>query len=100
MEEEFVFPRMIYVSHGIGIDHKGRVLVVTYNRQPEIQGALSVRLKDHTILDLEIFDRDGIFLGSLPVPVTFHKMRVSGDRLLLIDESQEVCLYEYKIVEK
>ena len=99
-EREYPDPQMTIVSLGIGVDNKERIWVVTFNKQPESIGSASSTVEDYTRMDLEIFDRDGILLGRLPVPVPFYNMCVSGDRLLLLDPYQNVCVNEYKIVEK
>ena len=82
------------VSNGIGIDHKNRIWVQTYYEQ---------RVKENKRVDLfefEIFDNDGVLLCKLPPPQNFNIMRIFQDRLYLIDRKEEMCVYEYKIVDK
>jgi len=92
-------PEMTFVSSRIGVDHKHRMWVVTINKQP-------VRKKDGSyervpnMTALEIFDKDGLFLGELSFPERGGFMRLIGDRIYLIDTREEMCIYEYRIVEK
>jgi len=51
-------------------------------------------------LEFEIFDNGGVLIGKLPIPQNFNHMRIFNDRLYLIDRNEEMCVYEYKIVEK
>jgi len=117
---ELAIPQLSAVSAGIGVDHKGRIWTVTYKKQPV--GVVSVTFKsgEKTILEqkpekksapakdeqptemyqFEIFDNNGVLLGKHPAPVQFGYMRIFGDRLYLIDPTEELCVYEYKIVEK
>jgi len=50
--------------------------------------------------ELQIFSTDGVWLGSLPLPKFFNHIRIFGDRLFLLDANVEMCMYEYKIVDK
>jgi hypothetical protein len=49
---------------------------------------------------LEIFDPDGVLLGEIPLAHFADVIRISGDRLFLIDRERGVTVYEYRIVEK
>ena len=84
----------IKVSGSIGIDHQNRIWVQTYKKQME-EGE-----KPFDYLEFEIYDNDGILLGKLPIPQNFHLMRIFQDRLYLLERVEEMCVYEYKIVEK
>jgi len=48
----------------------------------------------------DVFDPEGIYLGSLPVEKYFDSMHIYDDRLFLVDTVNEMCVFEYKIVEK
>ena len=101
-KETYQFPEPIltFVSVDIKVDNKGRIWVTTFDKQPESQGTRGATLRDHKKLKFEIFDKDGILLGKVPVPIEFYKKRIYGDTLYLIDPYFEACIYEYKIKEK
>jgi len=82
------------LTAGIGIDHKNRIWVKTYKKLKE-EGD-----NPTDYFELEIFDNDGILLGNLPIPQNFNYMRIFQDLVYLIDRDEEMCVYEYKIVEK
>jgi len=95
--------RISYVSEGLGVDHKGRIWTITWRRQGEEDDR--EKYPDPYVLAAElfrfdIFDPEGIFLGSLPVEKYFGSMHIYDDRLFLVDAYNEMCVYEYKIVEK
>lgn len=82
------------VSLMIDVDYKNRIWVQTYKKLKEEDD------KPVDYFEFEIFDNDGILLGKLPIPQNFEIMRILKDRLYLIDSKEEMCVYEYKIVEK
>ncbi|MFX0139535.1 MAG: SBBP repeat-containing protein [Candidatus Hodarchaeota archaeon] len=93
-------PILTFVSVDIRVDNKGRIWVTTFDKQPESQGTRGATLRDHKKLKFELFDKDGVLLGKVPVPIEFYKKRIYGDTLYLIDPYFEACIYEYKIIEK
>ena len=92
-------PIMTYISNDIRIDGKERIWVTTYDKQPESQGSRGATLKNRKWLKFEIYDKDGVLLGEIPAPIEFHKKRIYGNTLFLIDPYFEACIYEYKIVD-
>ena len=115
-------PEMNVCSKGVAVDGRGRVWVVTPNRQlkkeEEVQtsmmsvggaggiGNVSVKTTGNTDLrttdafKLEIFDGEGVLLGEIPLTHFADVIRVAGDRLFLIDRERGVTVYQYRIVEK
>jgi len=89
--------KMTRVSGYIGVDYKDRIWIITYLKQPE---SLDEAFFTTYLGEFEIFDRSGILLGKLPVPARFSKIRITGDRLYGIETVDEVCVYEYKIVDE
>ncbi|KPK95926.1 hypothetical protein AMJ80_02865 [bacterium SM23_31] len=90
-------PDMMRVSEGIGVDHKWRIWVVTYRKQRTEE--------EPELFKFDILDNEGVYLGSLPADEykyteNIQKMKIHGDRLFIIDTYEEMCLYEYRIVEK
>jgi sugar lactone lactonase YvrE len=115
-------PEMNSCSAGIAVDGRGRAWVITYARQlrkeEQIQttmvmvggrgGASNVSVKTEGNTDLrttdayrlDIFDPDGVLLGEIPLTHFADVIRVSGDRLFIIDRERGVTVYEYRIVER
>jgi hypothetical protein len=90
------------VSLGIGVDHKKRVWVLTINRLVK-EDEFTAAIDDPDLCDYHIFDKDGIFLGSIPSDNRMffypgNKMEIFGDRLFLID-GDEMSISEYKIID-
>jgi len=118
----FSAPEMNSCSVGIAVDVKGRAWVVTYARQlrenekvqtvmmsGDMAGSVnnvSVKTEGNTDLrttdafKLEVFDRDGVLLGELPLTHFADVIRIAGDSLFLIDRERGVTVYQYRIVEK
>jgi hypothetical protein len=85
------------ISSGSGIDRFARLWAFTNKYQPDLAEESDPSLYMH----FEIFDSDGILLGYLPLPaVNTVNFRIFNDRMYFIDISNEMCVYEYKIVEK
>jgi len=115
-------PEMNACSVDIAVDGRGRIWVVTYDRQlkkeEKVQtsimsvggpgGIESVSYKTEGNTDvratdafkLEIFDGDGVLLGAVPLAHFVDAIRIFGDSLFLIDRERGVTVYQYKIVEK
>jgi len=106
------------VSRAIAVDGKGRIWVVTYRRQPledenawestgsDMSGIRYFKTGGNTnivetdMFVLEIFDKDGMLLGKIPLTHFVNGMRIYGDRLFILDKLRKMCVYEYKIIEK
>ncbi len=95
-------PEFTHVSNNISIDNRSRIWVTTPNiKLSTVNPDEELFTTGKSIYDFHIFDSEGIFLGTLPVPVkwTEFKMRIFEDRLFLIEEKNEMCVYEYKIID-
>ncbi len=107
-------------SLGIAVDDEARVWVVTFNRQLKeeeqvqtsietanvggqrsmsmsFEGATETRETD--AFKLEIYDKDGILLGSIPLTHFVDDIRIIKDRVFLLDKRRGAQYYEYKIIE-
>jgi hypothetical protein len=116
-------PDMNDCAAAVATDKKGRIWVVTYNRQlkkeeqisrtmsmsggpaggagavkSEVKGNTDIRKTD--MYKLEIFAGDGILLGEIPLTQFVNYVRICGDYLFLIDADRGATVYQYKIVEK
>jgi len=100
MEREFEVPSVTFVTKGIGIDHKNRVWVLTYIKQPNTFLTFDEGENLTECYEFNVFDSNGILLFNVSFPnVMVDKLSIYGDRVYLIDSQNESCVYEYKIVE-
>jgi sugar lactone lactonase YvrE len=114
-------PQMNRCSKGIAVDTQGRVWVVTFKRQlkeeEQVQTGISVSMmngqrnmsmsfegatdnRETDSFQLDIYDKDGILLGTIPLTHFVDDIRVIEDRLFLLDKARGAQYYEYKIIEK
>lgn len=113
--QSFYSPRMNKCSVGIAVDNKGRVWVVTLDRQikeEEIvytvttgtQTGMTREIKGNTDLQetdmyiLEIFDADGVLLGTISLNHFVDDIYIKNDSLFLLDKMRGVKYYQYQIV--
>ncbi|MDH7511332.1 MAG: NHL repeat-containing protein [Clostridiales bacterium] len=114
-------PRLNQCANGIAVDSAGRVWVVTMTRQAKedeqvgvamsmmvtggerkmsmkVQGNTEIQKTD--MYKLEIFNHEGVLLGSLAVDHFIDGIAVKGPRLFLWDGMRGAKFYEYRIEEK
>jgi len=95
---------MSYI-YDLCIDHKGRIWVTTYAKQP---GPISIQNMDdiHFIRSgtkkenavFEIFDKGGTLLGSLPQPCDIFIWRIFDDKLCVVGGDM-VSVKVYRIID-
>ncbi|MCP4724806.1 MAG: 6-bladed beta-propeller [bacterium] len=87
-------------SWGIGIDHRDRIwsLTVNRNKEPE-EDYFEDYSQNPDILDLEIYDADGILLGRIRQDHYSSQISVVNDIIFLSDFRNHI-VYQYKIIEK
>lgn len=88
------------VALGLGIDWKDRIWVYRFKKQPKGPPPTDKEIDPNDWFVIEIFNNDGVLLGKLPVPEIFSSISVCDDRLYFIDPNKEICIYEYRIIEK
>ena len=90
------------ISVNLQIDRKGRLWIATFIKQPDVEGQTENDEQQSDIIQFEIFNSKGILLGCIPYPVSgiTEFKRIYGDRMYFVDSQKEMCVYEYKIVEK
>jgi len=88
------------ISQSIEVDSRGRIWILSWLRELKDFENPSDREVLSSLFEFHVFDPNGIFLGVIPVESVVDKFRISGDRLFIIDMLDEMCVYEYKIVEK
>lgn len=91
------------ISTHVAVDTKDRVWVITVIEQPDewreqlrLSKLMSVK-KSAAVF--EIYNSEGILLGSLPLPEDIFLFRIFDDRLFVVDPDR-VSVSEYRIVEK
>lgn len=113
-------PRVNTCSAGIAVDAKGRVWVVTLNRQLKKEEQVSTQVgvtmadgkrsmsykvvgdQDIQTTDaykIEIFGPDGVLLGEIPLKIFVDGIFIFGDRLFILDKLRGTKFYEFKIEE-
>ena len=99
-------------SNGISVDEKGRVWVVTLNRQLKKEEQSSTitsergvigrkegeEVKKMDIYKLEIFNPDGILLGEIPLDHIAHGLRIQKNFLFIWD-MRNCKFFQYKIID-
>jgi len=114
----FFAPKLNRVTDALAADGKGRIWVVTRDRQirKEEEVAIMVSgsvnggstrkvvgdtdLRTTDMYKLEVFAPDGVLLGAIPLTHFVDGIWIRGDRLFLLDRDRGVQFYEYGIIEK
>lgn len=113
-------PDMNRVSSGIAVDDKGRVWVVTNERQikeeEEVQTNVSVQMmggqrstaysvqgntdvQKTDMYRMDVYDPDGVLLGSIPLDKFVDGIYINKDRIYLLDQMRGMQYHVYKIIE-
>jgi sugar lactone lactonase YvrE len=114
---KFTAAKLNRVSAGVAADDRGRVWVVTLDRQirkeeevsmvvsygptgasRKIEGNTDLQTTD--IYKLEIYAPDGVLLGEIPLTQFVDGICLMDDKLFLLDRDRGVKLYEYQITER
>jgi hypothetical protein len=106
-------PNFVSCGNGVAVDGRGRIWVLTMNRQfkesemlrtmasigggTQRQGDFTNRKTD--VYKFEIFDGQGVLLGEIPWTTYIDNWAIFGDKLFLIDSNRGLCVEEYKIEE-
>ena len=92
-------PDLTLVTDGIGIDHKNRIWIVCHSEQPDRKDTGMIDSSSFK-LGFEIFDNNGILLGKLSYPDHGGEVRIFGNTVYFIESQNEMCIYEYRIIDK
>jgi hypothetical protein len=111
-------PKLNRVTDALAADDKGRIWVVTRDRQIRKEEEVTIMvsgsvdrgstrkvvgdtdLRKTDMYKLEVFAPDGVLLGAIPITHFVDGIWIHGDRLFLLDRDRGVQFYEYKIIEK
>jgi len=111
-------PKMNKVSESIAVDSRGLIWVITLDRQlkEKEEAYTSIRMTNNggsssismsaggsgeaTETDaykLEVFDKEGVLLGNIPLDHFADLIRIQEDRLFILDKLRRMQVHEYKI---
>jgi len=111
-------PKMNKVSESIAVDSRGLIWVITLDRQlkEEEEAYTSIRMSntggsssismsaggsgEATETDaykLEVFDKEGVLLGSIPLDHFADLICIQEDRLFILDKLRRMQVHEYRI---
>ena len=111
-------PMANHVSVSVALDAAGRIWVLSYDRQlrfdemaltiafadadGNLEGTEELKVADRTETDafsFHVFDREGRFLGRVPIGHHGGPVEISGNSLYILEPRHDMCVYEYRIVD-
>lgn len=100
-----VAPPYNTICIGMGIDNKDRIWTIKIvNQLPESiknSDSSDVLQQARYYFKMEIFDNDGILLGYVPMPDKYAlNFKIIGNSIYFFERDFNMCIYEYKIIEK
>jgi hypothetical protein len=115
---EIELPQLNFVSKALAIDGQDRIWVLSFDRQltfeelpvtihfADAEGQLeatdTLKTSESSQTDafvFHVFEKDGEFLGKIPLDHFADRVKIFGDRLYILEKDNEMCLYEYRIIE-
>lgn len=115
---EIELPRLNFVSKSLDIDGKQRIWVLSYDRQltleelpvtihfADAEGRLeatdTIKSSESPRTDafaFHVFEKNGEFLGEIPLNHFADRVKIFGDRLYILEKDNEMCVYVYRIVD-
>lgn len=89
-------PETVLISIGAAVDSKDQIWILSYKKQPE-------RKIDEDLLVLEIFNPDGVLLGSLPlkgqINTPGNAIKIFNGRLYIVETYGKIIITEYIVKE-
>ncbi len=115
---EIELPRLNFVSKSLAVDAKERIWVLSYDRQltleelpvtihfADAEGRLeatdTIKSSESPKTDafvFHVFEKNGEFLGKIPLGHFADRVKIFGDRLYILEKDNEMCVYVYRIVD-
>jgi len=115
---EIELPQLNFVSKSIAVDEKYRIWVLSYDRQltfeelpvtlhfadeaGQLEATDTLKTSESSQTDaftFHLFEKNGEFLGKIPLTHFADKVKIFGDRLYILEKDNEMCVYEYRIIE-
>lgn len=111
-------PQLNFVSKNLAIDKEDRIWVLSFDRQltfeelpvtihfadegGQLEATDTLKTSESSQTDafvFHVFEKNGEFLGKIPLTHFADKVKIFGDRLYILEKDNEMCLYEYRIIE-
>jgi len=111
-------PHLNFVSKSLAIDEEDRIWVLSFERQltfeelpvkihfadegGQLEATDTLKTSEDSQTDafvFHVFDKHGEFLGKIPVGHFADNVKIFGDRLYILEKDNEMCVYEYRILE-
>jgi hypothetical protein len=116
---EIELPQLNFVSKSLAIDEKHRIWVLSYDRQltfeerpvtihfadegGQLEATDTLKTSESSQTDafaFHVFDETGEFLGKIPLTHFADKVKIFNDKLYILEKDNEMCVYEYRIVDR
>ena len=114
---EIELPQLNFVSKSLAVDDKYRIWVLSYDRQlsfeelpvtihfagegGQLEATNTLKTSESSQTDafvFHVFEKNGEFLGKIPLFHFADKVKIFGDRLYILEKDNEMCVYEYRII--
>ena len=111
-------PQLNFVSKNLAIDKEDRIWVLSFDRQltfeelpvtihfadegGQLEATDTLKTSESSQTDafvFHVFEKNGDFLGKIPLTHFADKVKIFGDRLYILEIDNEMCVYEYRIIE-
>jgi len=111
-------PQLNFVSKSLAIDIKNRIWVLSFDRQltfeelpvtihfagegGQLEATDTLKTSESSRTDafvFHVFEKNGDFLGTIPLTHFADNVKIFGDRLYILEKDNEMCVYEYRIIE-
>jgi hypothetical protein len=112
-------PQLNFVSKSLAIDAENRIWVLSYDRQltfeerpvtiqfadagGQLEATDTLKTSESSQTDafvFHVFEKNGEFLGKIPLTHFADKVKIFGDRLYILEKDNDMCVYEYRIIER
>jgi hypothetical protein len=114
---EIELPQLNFVSRSLAVDEKNRIWVLSFDRQltfeekpvtihfagegGQLEATDTLKTSESSRTDafvFHVFENSGEFLGKIPLTHFVDRVKIFGDRLYILEKDNEMCVYEYRIV--
>lgn len=111
-------PQLNFVSKNLAVDKEYRIWVLSFDRQltfeelpvkihfadegGNLEATDTLKTSEDSQTDafvFHVFEKNGEFLGKIPLGHFADNVKIFGDRLYILEKDNEMCVYEYRIIE-
>jgi hypothetical protein len=112
-------PQLNFVSKSLAIDERYRIWVLSFDRQltfeelpvtinfagegGQLEATDTLKTSESSQTDtfvFHVFEKNGEFLGKIPLTHFADRVKIFGDHLYILEKDNEMCVYEYRIIEE